>query len=115
MDDFNITVSGPDSYSRNIVLKHGEVEKVFDVTKPGTYTVSEASDSKYSPTFKIKNKQTGQFEETASFTITENNTVIVNKDGVILNNDFEILVTNKEKLATLGDYVWFDENDDGID
>ncbi|HHW95534.1 MAG TPA: VWA domain-containing protein [Mogibacterium sp.] len=119
-ESFTITVTGPEgsSYKKDIVLKSGGKSVVGDLTTAGKYTISESIGSgDYDKTFKIFVGDSETGVETDSFTVQPDGSVKISggklQDDYTLN-DIRIVVTNKEKIAKIGDYVWNDINNDGI-
>ena len=120
-ENFEITISGPDgsNYAKTVNLKKDGNVAIGDLKLPGTYKITEAGN--YDKKFKITAVDTATGNETT----VEADSFVVNGDGSIkisggkdiasyVENDIKIVITNTEKKVRIGDYVWNDANNDGI-
>ena len=120
-ENFEITISGPDgsNYAKTVNLKKDGNVAIGDLKLPGTYKITEAGN--YDKKFKITAIDTATGNETT----VEADSFVVNGDGSVkisggkdiasyVENDIKIVITNTEKRVKIGDYVWNDANNDGI-
>ncbi|WP_071132492.1 SHIRT domain-containing protein [Alterileibacterium massiliense] len=120
-ETFNIELKGPDgsNYVKKASIKNGESLAIGDLKTAGTYKITEAGN--YGKVFKItaidpatKKEKT---IETSSFTLSEDGSVKISGGenlATYLENDIKIVITNTEKKVKIGDYVWNDANNDGV-
>ena len=120
-ENFEITISGPDgsNYAKTVNLKKDGNVAIGDLKLPGTYKITEAGN--YDKKFKITAVDTATGNETT----VEADSFVVNGDGSVkisggkdiasyVENDIKIVIVNTEKKVKIGDYVWNDANNDGI-
>ena len=120
-ENFEITISGPDgsNYAKTVNLKKDGNVAIGEIKLPGTYKITEAGN--YDKKFKITAVDTATGNETT----VEADSFVVNGDGSVkisggkdiasyVENDIKIVIVNTEKKVKIGDYVWNDANNDGI-
>lgn len=120
-ENFEIKISGPDgsNYAKTVNLKKDGNVAIGDLKLPGTYKITEAGN--YDKKIKITSIDT----KTGKETTVESDSFVVNGDGSVkisggkdiasyVENDIKIVITNTEKKVKIGDYVWNDANNDGI-
>ena len=120
-ENFEIKISGPDgsNYAKTVNLKKDGNVAIGDLKLPGTYKITEGGN--YDKKIKITSIDAKNGNETTieadSFTINGDGSVKISggKDvASYVENDIKIVITNTEKKVKIGDYVWNDANNDGI-
>ena len=120
-ETFNIELTGPDgsNYVKKASVKNGESLVIGDLKSAGTYKITETGN--YDKVFKITAIDPATKKEktikTTSFTLREDGSVKISGGenlATYLENDIKIVITNTEKKVKIGDYVWNDANNDGV-